>query len=146
MSMIPTISTKAAGGNISATTAVAIAAVAGDIIALDLQWNPRITKAREIIIPTAESWMLTDLYYASDLAAADPTNPVIEVKKDNDRLLDTSNQALSIKVDSNQRPNGLHGNLVFEGGSHMTMNAILNVDNVTTIKNLNATLPYEKQG
>lgn len=145
MSIVPTVSGKAAGGNIDATGAFLNAALAGTIIALDLEWNARIGKEKEIIIPTAETWTLTDLYYASTAAAGTDVNPVIEVKKDNDRLLDTTNRALSLLVTSNQRPNGLHANLQFEGGSHMTMNAISNAI-AGAARTITGTMPYEKYG
>ena len=145
MSLVPTVSTKAAGGNIVATATIANAAPAGTIVAMQLQWNPRISAAFEIIIPTAESWMLTDLYYNSTIDAGTDVDSQIEIKKDNDRLLDTSKSANSIVVTSQQRPNGLNGNLVFEGGSHMTMNAITSVV-AGAQRNLRAITPYEKQG
>lgn len=145
MAMIPTVSTKAAGGNIAATVVLTNALAAGSIFPLELQWNPRVPAAVEIIIPTAESWMLTDLYFAGTEEAGDETNPQVEIKKDNDRLLDTSNKAASLLVTSTQRPNGLHGNLVFEGGSHMTMNVITSTLS-TSAHNFDATIPYEKQG
>lgn len=145
MSSIPTTSLKAAGGNIAATAAVANAAAAGTITAMSLQWNPRITATIEVIIPTAEVWMLIDCYAASSADAGVETNPQIEVKKDNDRLLDTTNRLSSVILTSQQRPNGLHGNLLFEGGSHMTMNLITSKV-ATAARSIEAIFPYEKQG
>ena len=145
MSAIPTTSLKAAGGNIIASNAIADAAAAGTISVMNLQWNPRITAAVEVIIPTAEAWMLVDCYVDSAAGGGTDVNPQIEVKKDNDRLLDTTQRLNSVIVTSNQRPNGLHGNLLFEGGSHMTMNSITSVL-AAAARTITAIFPYEKQG
>lgn len=145
MSGIPTTSLKAAGGNITATNDIANAAAAGTISAMSLQWNPRITAAVEVIIPTAEVWMLIDCYVDSAADAGTDVFPQIECKKDNDRLLDTTNRLNSVILTSNQRPNGLHGNLIYEGGSHMTMNSITSKV-AAAARSIIAIFPYEKQG
>ena len=145
MSAIPITSMHAAGGNIQLTAAIANAAPAGTIASMNLQWSARIAAAAEIIIPTAETWMLVDLYANSATDAGTDVNPQIEIRKDNDRLLDTSQFLNTVLVTSNQRPNGLHGNLVFEGGSHMTANAITSVV-AGAARNILAITPYEKQG
>lgn len=145
MSAIPTTSLKSAGGSIIATADIANAAAAGTIAAMDLSWNPRGDKQKEIILPTSEAWMLVDCYVDSSAGAGTDVNPVIEIRKDQDRLLDTSQRLNSVLVTSNQRPNGLHGNLLFEGGSHMTMTAITTNDSGGA-RNINAIFPFEKQG
>ena len=143
--VLPTTSVKAAGGNILATASYASGDDAGTIKAMNLQWNPRLTAAAEIIIPTSESWMLVDLYANSAADAGTDVNPQIELRKDNDRLLDTSQFLETVIVTSNQRPNGLHGNLVYEGGSHMTANSISSED-AAAARSVKAVIPYEKQG
>ena len=82
--VLPTTSVKAAGGNILATASYASGDDAGTIKAMNLQWNPRLTAAAEIIIPTSESWMLVDLYANSAADAGTDVNPQIELRKDND--------------------------------------------------------------
>lgn len=141
----PSTSFKAAGGNIEVSATAANGAAAGTIYAADLQWNPRLSSVKEIIIPISESWMLTDLYAASAVDAGTDTNPQLEFRKDNDRLLDTSQRLALVIVTSNQRPNGLHGNLLYEGGSHMTSNVITTAA-AAAERSIKAIAPYEKSG
>lgn len=146
MSNIAT-SLKSAGGNITITALSAVSEPAGTIKVCNLQWNPRIPAATEVIIPISEYWLLTDLFIAksTDDGSAEP---VIEFKKDNDRLLDTSQQLNVVLVTSAQRPNGLHAGLGYEGGSHMTANSISGVAIGAAEANLSikAVAPFEKTG
>lgn len=145
MSAIPITSTKAAGGNVLITGSAANALAAGSIIQASLQWTPRITAATEIIIPTSELWLLTDLYVNNAAGAGTDINPQVLFYKDNDRLLDSSHYLLSVLVSSNQRPNGLHGNLQYEGGSHMTATLLTSVV-AGAARTVLAIAPYEKSG
>ena len=145
MSAIPTTSLKAAGGNIRITGSVPDASAGGTIVQANLQWTPRVAAAAEIIIPTSELWLLTDLYVNSTANAGAETDPQINFYKDNDRLLDSSHYLLSVLVTSNQRPNGLHGNLQFEGGSHMSATFLTSVLS-TAVRPIAALAPYEKSG
>ena len=145
MSAIPTTSLKAAGGNVLITAAIPDATAAGSIIQASLQWTPRLVAAKEIIIPTSELWLLTDLYTNSTANAGDVTNPQVNFYKDNDRLLDSSHFLLSVLVTSNQRPNGLHGNLQYEGGSHMSATLLTSILAAKASPVL-AIAPYEKSG
>ena len=140
----PQTSLKAAGGNITITAAFADDQAVGSIVACQLQWNARIAATPEIIIPISEYWLLTDLF-ASSPTDATPNNPQIEFRKDNDRLLDTSQFLLNVLITAQQRPNGLHAGLGYEGGSHMTANAITTTSNVASA-NMKAIAPYEKTG
>ncbi len=145
MSSIPQTSFKSAGGTIICKASFASGDAAGTEEIADMTWSARLGSQKEIIIPTSESWMLTDLYTNSSTTAGTDVNPQIEIRKDNDRLLDTSNFLDSITVGSNQRPNGLHGNLIFEGGSHMTMTAISSAA-AAAARSTSWLVPYEKQG
>lgn len=138
-------SLKAAGGNIIITAAYLNGATAGTIVAAELQWNARIPAAAEIIIPISEYWLLTDLFVNSSADAGTEINPQVEFRKDNDRLLDTSQFLDTVIVTSNQRPNGLHAGLGYEGGSHMTANMISSVA-ATAARSVKAVAPYEKTG
>ncbi|MDA8040855.1 MAG: hypothetical protein MPJ22_00335 [Pirellulales bacterium] len=137
------VSTKAAGGNILLTCAYASSAAAGTVVPMDLQWSPRIGAQKEIIIPTSEEWLLVDLYVNSATDAGVDVNPQVEFKKDNDRLLDTSNFLNTVIVTSNQRPNGLHGNLSYQGGSHMSAQAISSAE-AGAARSIKCVAPYEK--
>lgn len=139
------IAVKAAGGNIRVTATIPNATPAGRIIAASLQWTPVIPAAAEIIIPTQELWLLKDCYVTSDANAGGQTNPVLNIKKDNDRLLDTSEILNVVNVTSAQRPNGLHANLQFEGGTHMTIEAVIGVA-ATAARAISAIVPFEKSG
>lgn len=145
MSAIPTTSLKAAGGNIQIRATLANAAVAGTIAQASLQWTPRVAAAAEIIIPTSELWLLTDLYCNSTANAGTDVSPQVNFYKDNDRLLDSSHYLLSVLVTSNQRPNGLHGNLQYEGGSHMSATVLTSVV-AGAARAVLAIAPYEKSG
>lgn len=146
MSSIGQTSLKAAGGNIIVTGSVPANAAAGTIIAADLQWNARIAAAPEIIIPISEYWLLTDLFVNTATEGGTAVAPQCEFRKDNDRLLDTSQFFTSVLVGSNQRPNGLHAGLGYEGGSHMTANLITSILNGAPVLPIKAIVPYEKTG
>ena len=145
MSAIPTTSLKAAGGNLQIRAALTAALVAGSIVQASIQWTPRIAAANEIIIPTSELWLLTDLYTNSTANAGGEANPQVNFYKDNDRLLDSSHYLLSVLVTSNQRPNGLHGNLQYEGGSHMSATVLTSAADAA-VQAVLAIAPYEKSG
>lgn len=136
---------KAAGGSIIATASVANADPAASIYPMSLQWTPSIAAASEIIIPAQELWTLKDLYVTSSENAGMDIIPQINIKKDNDRLLDTSEYLDVVLVTSNSRPNGLHANLEFEGASHMTMDLITSVV-AGAARAVRAIVPYEKSG
>ncbi|MDA8030472.1 MAG: hypothetical protein MPJ22_00385 [Pirellulales bacterium] len=137
------VSTKAAGGNLRITASIASGATGGTVVPADLEWSSRIGTAKEIIIPTSEEWLLTDLFCNSATDAGVDVLPVVEFKKDNDRLLDTSQLLNVVVVTSNQRPNGLHGNLSYEGGSHMSAQ-ILTSETAAAARSIKAIAPYEK--
>ena len=77
MSAIPTTSLKSAGGNIIVSASILNAAVAGSIIQANLQWTSRVTAAVEIIIPTSELWLLTDLYVNNAAGAGTDVAPQV---------------------------------------------------------------------
>ena len=140
---MPITSTKSAGGNLQLSCNFANAAPAGTVIPMDLLWSSRIGSQKEIIIPTSEEWLLTDLFCNSATDAGTDVNPQVEFKKDNDRLLDTSQLLNTVIVTSNQRPNGLHGNLSYEGGSHMSAQAV-STKLAGGARSILAIAPYEK--
>ncbi len=139
-------SLKAAGGNIIISVALPSTTPAGSILGANLQWNARIPASAEIIIPISEYWLLTDLFVNSATDAGTEANPQVEFRKDNDRLLDTSQYLNVVTVTSAQRPNGLHAGLGYEGGSHMTANVITSVVVGGTDRAVRAIAPYEKTG
>ena len=134
---------KSAGGSIIYTAAFANAAAAGTQIQASIQWNLQITAATEVIIPTAETWILTDLFVASAADGGTDINPVIEFYKDSDRKLDNSKFLNTVIVTSNSRPNGLNANIEYEGGSHMTATVISSVV-AGAARNVKAVAPFEK--
>jgi len=136
---------KAAGGSIIATATVPNATAAASILPMNLQWTPSIGAANEIIIPAQELWLLKDLYVTSSANAGTDIIPQINIKKDNDRLLDSSEYLDVVLVTSNSRPNGLHANLEFEGASHMTMDLVTSVV-AGAERAVRAIIPYEKSG
>ena len=136
-------STKSAGGNLQLSCAFANAAPVGTVVPMDLVWSARIGSQKEIIIPTSEEWLLVDLFCTSAANAGTDVVPAVEFKKDNDRLLDTSQLLSTVVVTSNQRPNGLHGNLSYEGGSHMSAQAV-STEVPQAARNVKAVAPYEK--
>lgn len=134
---------KSAGGSIIYTASIANAAVAGTQAEADIQWNLKISATKEVIIPTAETWILTDLFAASTADAGTDVNPVLEFYKDSDRKLDNSKFLLTVLVSNNARPNGLNANLEYEGGSHMTATFITSVA-AGAARSLKAIAPFEK--
>ena len=149
--MSAVVSTKAAGGTLTITatkTAAAGAVAVGTVFNCDLRWDPRVAVKREIIIPISELWLLTDLYIASQAATGDYAggNPILEFRKDTDRVLDYSQPVDNVFVGLNARPNGLHANLQYEGGTHMSVNGIVTVLTAAGAGALAAYAPYEKKG
>lgn len=134
---------KSAGGSILYTAAIANAAAAATIAEATIQWNLKITGTKEVIIPTAETWILTDLFASSAADAGNETNPVLEFYKDSDRKLDNSKFLNTVLVSNTSRPNGLNANLEYEGGSHMTATFITSAV-ATAARNIKAIAPYEK--
>lgn len=139
------VSTKAAGGTVKVTASFANAAAAGTVVACDLEWSPTIGKQKEIIIPTSEYWLFTDLYTNNAAGAGTDVNPEIEFYKDADRILDRSQPLNTVIVTSAQRPNGLHGNLQYEGGTHMSAKAVSSVL-AAAARTILAIAPFEKRG
>ena len=142
------VSTKAAGGTlrIKYTITGTDAVTAGTRLNCKMTWDAALPDQDEIIIPTSEFWMFTDLY-APNGFDAQAGNPEVEFYKDADRILDRSQPAETVLVNLNSRPNGLHGNLQYEGGSHLTCKVVLTEDTAAS-KNGDYVLfaPYEKRG
>ena len=134
---------KSAGGSILYTAAFANAAVAGTQVQASIQWNLALSATKEVIIPTAETWILTDLFAASAADAGTDINPIVEFYKDADRKLDNSKFLNTVLVANTSRPNGLNANLEYEGGSHMTAIVISSVV-AGAARNVKAVAPYEK--
>ena len=134
---------KSAGGSILYTGSIANAAAAGTIEEADIQWNLKITASKEVIIPTAETWILTDLFVSSAADGGNETNPVLEFYKDSDRKLDNSKFLNTVLVTNTSRPNGLNANLEYEGGSHMTATFITSAA-ASAARSIKAVAPFEK--
>ena len=140
------VNTKSAGGIIFATASVPNGAAAGSIIAMDLKWSPLVGSSKEVIIPANELWEIKDAYCisAADAGAADVL-PQVNLKKDNDRIMDTSEILDAVVVSNTSRPNGLHANVRYEGASHISADLIIN-DAASAAREIRVIFPFEKSG
>lgn len=137
------VSTKAAGGTVLATASIPDASPAGYETPLNLKWNPREQSTQTVIIPIGESWTFIDLYVINSAGAGTDVQPTIEIKKDQDRVLDYSEYLDAVQVGSNQRPNGLHGFLTYEGASQLSMK-VITTELAAAARTIKAFVPYEK--
>lgn len=137
--------TKAAGGIIIATATIANNQAVGSIIPMNLKWNPSVSPEKEVIIPANELWELKDAYCIIAGDAAANFLPQINVKKDQDRIMDVTEILSAIVISNQSRPNGLHANIRYEGASHMSMDLVVNGTNATGV-NVRVIFPFEKSG
>ena len=140
------VNTKSAGGIIIATASVASGAAAGTISAMDLKWSPLVGASKEVIIPANELWEIKDAYVisATDAGSGDVI-PQVNLKKDNDRIMDTTEILDAVVISNTSRPNGLHANVRYEGASHISADLITNKLS-TGAANLRVIFPFEKSG
>ena len=140
------MSATAAGGSLRITKAIPNPTSSGTVLTADLVWTASVPKASEIIIPISEMWLITDCYIISTgSSAAQNTEAQLRFKKDNDRILDISELLIVTNVASQQRPNGLHSNLQYEGGSHMQVDVVVNAT-TNEANTIAAFAPFEKTG
>ena len=139
------MSAVSAGGTITLTATFATNVPVGTIVPCNIKWSTTVSAENEVIIPISEMWLITDCYVTSNTNAADPLDVQLRFKKDSDRLMDTSEILVTVLTTANARPNGLHGNLQYEGGTHMQVEATNNVQNNTAPK-VRAYCPFEKMG
>ena len=139
------MSAVSAGGTITLAAAFTANVPVGTIVPCNIKWSTTVSAENEVIIPISEMWLLTDCYVTSATNAGDQADVQLRFKKDSDRLMDTSEILGTVLTSSNARPNGLHGNLQYEGGTHMQVEATNNVQ-TTAIRNIRAYCPFEKMG
>ena len=139
------MSAVSAGGTITLTAAFGASAPIGTIVPCKIKWSTTVSAENEVIIPISEMWLITDCYVTSNANAGDTADVQLRFKKDSDRLMDTSEILITVLTTSNARPNGLHGNLQYEGGTHMQVEATNNVQTDST-ENIRAYCPFEKMG
>ena len=140
------INTKSAGGIILATASIANGAAAGTITALDLKWSPLVGASKEVIIPANELWEIKDAYVITAVdAGSGDILPQVNLKKDNDRIMDTTEILDAIVISNTSRPNGLHANVRYEGASHISADVITNAA-ATAARALRIVFPFEKSG
>ena len=139
------MSAVSAGGTITLTAAFVANAEVGTIVPCNIKWTTTVAAENEVIIPISEMWLLTDCYVTSAANGGGDFDAQLRFKKDSDRLMDTSEILKTVVTSSNARPNGLHGNLQYEGGTHMQVEATNNVKH-TSAANIRAYCPFEKMG
>ena len=139
------MSAVSAGGVITLTADFTASAPVGTIVPCNIKWSTTVSAENEIIIPISEMWLLTDCYVTSIGNAGNDVDCQLRFKKDSDRLMDTSEILATVVTSYNARPNGLHGNLQYEGGTHMQVEATNNVLS-TTARKIRAYCPFEKMG
>ena len=140
------MSAVSAGGTISVSGTFAANAPIGTIVASSIKWTTTVTAQNEVIIPISEMWLITDCYCTSAGNAGGTSDVQLRFKKDNDRLMDTSEILGTVLTSSNARPNGLHGNLQYEGGTHMQVEGTNNVVAASGNLTYKAYCPFEKMG
>ena len=140
------MSAVSAGGTITLTAAFTNGAPVGTIVPCNIKWSTTVSAENEVIIPISEMWLLTDCYVTSATNAGDQADVQLRFKKDSDRLMDTSEILGTVLTSSNARPNGLHGNLQYEGGTHMQVEATNNVQTNVADRSIRAYCPFEKMG
>ena len=139
----PMVAQKAAGGTLIITGTYAASAAVGSRINCNIQWDPSIASQTYIIIPDSEYWLLTDVWAATS-DDVNPSNPILEFYKDQDRVLDRSRPMAAVVITSAQRPPGLNSNLGYQGGSHMTVKAVNTVTADSTAEAIKVFCVYEK--
>ena len=140
------MSAVSAGGVITLTAQIKQNAVVGTIVPCNIKWSTTVAAQNEVIIPISEMWLLTDCYVTSKANGGEDQDAQLRFKKDSDRLMDTSEILVTVVTSSNARPNGLHGNLQYEGGTHMQVEATNNVQTDQANRNIRAYCPFEKMG
>jgi len=139
------LSAVSAGGTISLTATIKNTSPIGTIVPCNIKWSTTISAENEVIIPISEMWLITDCYVTSAANGGGTADVQLRFKKDSDRLMDTSEILGTVVTTFNARPNGLHGNLQYEGGTHMQVEATNNVQH-TSAANIRAYCPFEKMG
>ncbi len=137
------VSTKSAGGTMTLSAAFTASAAAGTIVLADITWDPRQSAVKEYIIPQSEIWLITDLY-SNTTTDATSFNPEVQFLKDTDRIIDRSKPLNTVIITSAQRPNGLNGDLEYEGGSHLSAQFVARATSATAAT-ANALANYEKR-
>ena len=140
------MSAVSAGGTISISGTFSANAVIGTIVSSSIKWTTTVSAQNEVIIPISEMWLITDCYVTSAANGGGSADVQLRFKKDNDRLMDTSEILATVLTTANARPNGLHGNLQYEGGTHMQVEATNNVAVGGSNQAYKAYCPFEKMG
>ena len=140
------MSAVSAGGTISISGTFKANSVIGTIVASSIKWTTTVAAQNEVIIPISEMWLITDCYCTTAANAGDTDDIQLRFKKDNDRLMDTSEILATVLTSSNARPNGLHGNLQYEGGTHMQVEGTNNNTIGGSDNAYKAYCPFEKMG
>ena len=139
------MSAVSAGGTITLTATIPNASPIGTIVPCNIKWSTTVAAQNEVIVPISEMWLLTDCYVTSTSNGGGQADAQLRFKKDSDRLMDTSEILTTVVTSSNARPNGLHGNLQYEGGTHMQVEATNNVL-TDAARSIRAYCPFEKMG